>query len=207
MLEFSLQPDVKNAYLEHGTRRTLVGISGEGWCTPRIATLLQKTKDCLFKGLAKRTTTTEHFPAPLRRTICDEQAVGILNAWADGTREMVLSARKQVDEVLCGQVDQCFEQAEWLELMDADGGRFANGEKVEWVMKSVKRDLTEGNTAMVYQVGRFLLSLCLASLNWVPRSLLCLLSSSNHILLSLARCCFRARRISVCRWNRCAWTC
>ena len=83
---------------------------------------------------------------------------GILDTWADGTREMVLTARKTIDEVLCAQAEICFEQGEWVELMEADGGRFEDGEKVELVMESLKRGLSEKNAATLYQV-------CFASLD------------------------------------------
>lgn len=152
MLEFSLQPDVKNAYLERGARRALVGLFGEGWCTPEFATLPQKTKEGLVKGLAKRTTPLNVFPLLFAAQYAMNRLNSVLDTWADGTREMVLSARKTVDEVLCGQAEECFEQNEWLELMDADGGRFEDGEKVEWVMDSLRRGLSEKNGGMLYQV-------------------------------------------------------
>ena len=158
VLEFSLQPDVKNAYLERGTRRALVGLFGEGWCTPEFATLPQKTKDGLLKGLAKRTAPLNIFPLLFAAQAAMSKLNGILDTWADGTREMVLTARKTIDEVLCAQAEICFEQGEWVELMEADGGRFEDGEKVELVMESLKRGLSEKNAATLYQV-------CFASLD------------------------------------------
>ena len=112
---------------------------------------------------------------------------------------MVLSAQKWIDEMLCGQVEQCFEQAEWLELMDADGGRFEDGEKVEWVMDSIRRGLTEGNATMVYQVNHSVphcsdwLLILGAHRRWYP------LFSLNPILLIPVTRCFRARRTSASR--------
>ena len=156
MLEFSLQPDVKNAYLERGTRRALVGLFGEGWCTPEFATLPPKTKEGLLKGLAKRTTPLNIFPLLFAAHYAMNKLNNIIDNWADGTREMVLSARKTIDDVLCGQAEACFEQNEWLDLMDADGGRFEDGEKVEWVMESLRRGLSEKNGGILYQVSLIL---------------------------------------------------
>ena len=51
-----LMDDVKNPHLERGSRRALVGLFGDGWCSSEFARLPQKTRDGLVKGLAKRTT-------------------------------------------------------------------------------------------------------------------------------------------------------
>ncbi|KAH8118900.1 hypothetical protein DFH11DRAFT_1474365, partial [Phellopilus nigrolimitatus] len=61
VLLFSVCPDVQNAYLECGARRTLVGLFGEGWCTAELSMLSQKTKDRLVCGLAKHTTPLNVF--------------------------------------------------------------------------------------------------------------------------------------------------
>ncbi|OBZ65104.1 hypothetical protein A0H81_14914 [Grifola frondosa] len=62
VLEFAIMDDVKNPHLERGARRALVGLFGEGWCTSEFATLPQRTRDGLVKGLAKRTTPMNMFP-------------------------------------------------------------------------------------------------------------------------------------------------
>lgn len=41
---------------------------------------------------------------------------------------------------------------EWKDLMESDGVRFEDGDRVGWVMDSVKRGLNEKNAGMVYQV-------------------------------------------------------
>ncbi|KAH8115483.1 hypothetical protein DFH11DRAFT_1759920 [Phellopilus nigrolimitatus] len=53
VLLFSVRPDVQNAYLQRGARRTL--------CTAEFSTLSQKTKDGLVCGLAKHTTPLNVF--------------------------------------------------------------------------------------------------------------------------------------------------
>ncbi|TDL16162.1 hypothetical protein BD410DRAFT_902200 [Rickenella mellea] len=154
VLEFAVRPDVQNPYLERGARRALVGLFGEGWCTAEFATLPQKTKDGLMKGLAKRTTPLNVFPLLFASHAAMARLNNIYEAWADGTREMVLAARKVVDDVLCRDADKCFEQPEWLAMMDhADTGvSFDDGEKVEWVTESLRRGLNEGNAGSLYQV-------------------------------------------------------
>lgn len=67
-------------------------------------------------------------------------------------REMVNSARKTIDDVVCSQAAECFEQPEWIEIMEADGTRFDDGEKVEMLLESLRRGLNEKNAPMAYQV-------------------------------------------------------
>ncbi len=151
-LEFAVQPDVQNIYLERGARRALVGLFGEGWVTPEFATLPQKTKDGLLKGLAKRTVPINVFALLFAAHTAMSKLNAVMDAWADSTREMVLSARKVIDDTLCNQVEVCFEQADWIDLMEGDGSRFEDGERVEWVMDAVRRGLAQKNAGLVYQV-------------------------------------------------------
>ena len=57
-----------------------------------------------------------------------------------------------IDDVVCSQAVECFEQPEWVEIMEADGVRFEDGETVEMLLDSLRRGLTEKNAAMAYQV-------------------------------------------------------
>ena len=151
VLEFSLAEDVKNQFLERGARRALVGLFGEGWCTPEFASLPQKTKDGLLKGLAKRTVPINVFPLLFAAQAAMTRLTNTLDDWADAVREMVLSARKVIDETLCSNAEKCFEQEEWNALMESDGSKFEDGEQAQWVMESVLRGLNEKNAGMVYQ--------------------------------------------------------
>ena len=63
-----------------------------------------------------------------------------IDAWADTAREMILSARKVIDEILCVRSEECFERKEWVEILEGDGVGFNDAEKVKWVMESVRRD-------------------------------------------------------------------
>jgi hypothetical protein len=40
----------------------------------------------------------------------------VIDAWADTSREMILGARKVVDEVLCVRAEEAFEMGEWVEI-------------------------------------------------------------------------------------------
>ena len=157
-LEFAVQPDVQNIYIERGARRALVGLFGEGWVTPEFATLPQKTKDGLLKGLAKRTVPLNVFALLFAAEAGMSKLNSVMDTWADTTREMILSARKVIDDTICARAEECFEQSDWLEIMEANGARFEDGEKVDYVMSSVKRGLALGNAGRVYQVFMFVQS-------------------------------------------------
>jgi hypothetical protein len=152
VLEFAISPDVANPHLERGARRALVGLFGEGWCTPEFAKLPQKTRDGLLKGLAKRTTPQNVFALLFAANHALERIENSVEAWAEVSRDMLLAARKTIDRVLCEEAEACFEQVEWVEMMEHDGGRFEDGERVSWTMDAVRRGLADKNAAMVYQV-------------------------------------------------------
>lgn len=144
--------DVKNLHLERGARRALVGLFGEGWCNSEFARLTQKNRDQTLHGLTKRTTPLNVFPLLFAAHTGIAKLNGVMEPWAEISRDMILAARKAIDEVLCSQANQCFEQIEWLTIMEADGAHFEDGEKVEWVMDAVRRGMTEKNAALLYQV-------------------------------------------------------
>ena len=161
VLSFATAEDVRNPCLERGAKRALVGFYGEGWCTPEFSKLPEAVKLQCVEAVAKRTTPVNIFPL----LFATHQALGKLDnisefwsegirelLWSGGIRELVLSARKTMDEVMCNQVEECFEQPEWVEIMVRDGASFDAG-KVEWVMDSIRRGLNERNAPLVYQVG------------------------------------------------------
>ena len=159
VLEFAVLDDVKNPHLERGARRALVGLFGEGWCTSEFAALSQKTRDALLKGLGKRTTPMNVFALLAAAQAALKKLDSVIDTWGETIRDMVTSARKTIDEVVCSQAAECFEQPEWLEIMEADGVRFEDGEKVELLLDSLRRGLNEKNAAMAYQVRIMCISL------------------------------------------------
>lgn len=157
VLEFALMDDVKNTHLERGARRALVGLFGEGWSNPDFARLSQKIRQNILIGVAKRTTPTNVFPLLFASHKGLAKLNGVIEPWAEISKDMILSARKTIDEVLCTKADECFEQSEWLTIMEGDGARFEDAELVEWVMESIRRGMNEKNAGALYQVSRSLL--------------------------------------------------
>ncbi|KAF9038308.1 hypothetical protein BDZ89DRAFT_1090557 [Hymenopellis radicata] len=151
VLEFALSDDVKNAHLDRGARRALVGLFGEGWCTHEFSALPPKLKDNLLKGVGKRTTPMNVFALLYAAEHALNKLTNVIDAWADSVRDYILNGRKTIDSVFAGSSEACFSQPDWLELMESDGVRFEDGERVEWVMASVKRGLNDKNAALVYQ--------------------------------------------------------
>ena len=152
VLEFAMSDDVKNSVLDRGARRALVGLFGEGWCTAEFATLPQRTKDAILKGLAKRTTPMNIFPLLFAAHHALKKLDTIIDAWSDLVREALLAGRRTIDGVICSKAEECFEQREWLDLLENDGVGFEDKDRVIEVMASVKRGLTDKNAAFVYQV-------------------------------------------------------
>lgn len=205
VLEFSLSEDVKNANLERGARRALVGLFGEGWCNAEFARLPQKTRNSLLGGLAKRTTPLNVFPLLFAAHVAIRKLESVIEPWAEVSREMVIAARKTIDEVLATQAEKCFEQDEWLAIMEADGARFEDGERVEWVMESVVRGISEKNAGALYQVC-FLVGTCgcvlLIVSDYRP---LCLLFSCAHMPRKSQKQCSPLHRIYASKSNKHAW--
>ncbi|THH27435.1 hypothetical protein EUX98_g6750 [Antrodiella citrinella] len=196
VLEFSLMDDVKNPHLERGSRRALVGLFGDGWCTPEFARLPQKTRDGLLKGLAKRTNPLNIFPLLFASHDAMQRLNSVIESWADVVRDMVLHARKVIDEVLCAQAESCFDQSEWMEIMESDGARFEDSDKVEWVMDSVRRGIGEGNAGTLYQT---LVSSILLRPHPTETDAT-MLPSTSHIRVQVEQ-----TRMDVIRWLRKRW--
>ncbi|EKM57939.1 uncharacterized protein PHACADRAFT_251852 [Phanerochaete carnosa HHB-10118-sp] len=196
VLEFSLFDDVKNPHLERGARRALVGLFGEGWCNAEFARLTQKTRDGLLKGLVKRTTPLNVFPLLYAAQVGVKKLEGTTEPWAEISRDMLFAARKMIDEVLCTQAAECFEQDEWLEIMEADGAHFEDGERVEWVMDAVRRGMSEKNAATLYQT--LVSSILLRPHTTEPDQ--AMLSATSHVRVQVEQ-----TRMDILRWMRRRW--
>lgn len=152
VLEFSLEEDVKNTHLERGARRALVGLYGEGWCTQEFANLNPKLRESLLKGVAKRTTPQNVFPLLFSAEHALIKLASNIDSWADTVRDMILTGRKLIDEVICKESETTFSSDEWMEIMESDGSRFGDVERVEWAMAAVLRGVKEAWAATLYQV-------------------------------------------------------
>ncbi|KAF9553521.1 hypothetical protein CPC08DRAFT_226217 [Agrocybe pediades] len=151
VLEFSLEEDVRNPNLERGARRALVGLFGEGWCTQEFASLSPKLRDSILRGLGKRTTPQNVFPLLFAAEHALSKLGSVIEPWGDTVREMVLQARRGMDELICKESEACFNADEWMEIMENNGVRFEDGERVEWVMAAVMRGLKEASAPSLYQ--------------------------------------------------------
>ncbi|TCD60035.1 hypothetical protein EIP91_010856 [Steccherinum ochraceum] len=183
ILEFSLMDDVKNPHLERGSRRALVGLFGDGWCTPEFARLPQKIREGLLKGLAKRTTPLNIFPLLFASHDAMQKlnSVSVIESWADVVRDMA---------------ESCFDQLEWMDIMESDGSRFEDSDRVEWVMDSVRRGLAETNAATLYQT---LVSSILLRPHPTETDAT-MLSSTSHIRVQVEQ-----TRMDIIRWLRKRW--
>jgi hypothetical protein len=152
VLAFASAADVKNAVLQRGAQRALVGLFGEGWASPEFAVLPDKTRAGLVAGVAKRSTPQNAFALLFAANRALEHLVSFPDPWADTARDAITACRKIVDGVLCDDAEQCFEQIGWLMIMAADGADYEGSSHVVWVMEAVQRGLSDKNAARVYQV-------------------------------------------------------
>lgn len=196
VLEFALADDVKNAHLDRGARRALVGLYGEGWCTHEFSQLPQKLKDNLLKGVGKRTTPMNVFALLYATEHALNKLTNVIDAWADSVREYIIAGRKTIDSVLAGNSEACFTQPDWLELMESDGVRFEDGERVEWAMASVKRGLNDKNAGLVYQA---LVSIILLRPH-ADDSNQPMLSQTSHVRIQVEQA-----RLDVLQWLKKHW--
>ncbi|TFY60321.1 hypothetical protein EVG20_g7459 [Dentipellis fragilis] len=197
VIEFALLDDVRNPHLERGARRALVGLYGEGWATPEFSRLDKKVRDTALKGVAKRTTPLNIFPLLFATDAALKKLETMVEPWVDIVTDMIRDARKVIDQVLCSQADECFEQAEWLELMEANGARFEDGEKVECIMESVRRGFSDKSAGTLYQnlfktlVSSILLRAHPTDVNAT------MLTSTSHIYVQVEE-----TRVELLRWMR-----
>ncbi|KAL5496017.1 hypothetical protein ACEPAH_3110 [Sanghuangporus vaninii] len=196
-LIFAVRPDVQNTYLERGARRALVGLFGEGWCNSDFAALPQKTKDGLMAGLKRRVIPQNVFPLLFAAHAALAKLLNVRDAWGEGVRDMVLTARGFIDRVLCDEAEKCFNEREWVDIMEHDGmGRFEDGERVEWSMEAVKRGVSESNAGVLYQT--LVSSILLRPHPTEPDQTL--LSSTSHIRVQVEQ-----TRLDILRWLRRRW--
>ena len=210
VLEFATSDDVKNSVLERGARRALVGLFGEGWCTAEFAGLPQRTKDTILKGLAKRTTAMNIFPLLFAMQHALKKIDTIIDAWAGVVRESLLAARRNIDSVLASRAEECFEQREWLDVLESDGIGFEDKDRVNEVMASIKRGLSDKNAASVYQVYsthyhlKLLLTLVhkviVSSILLRPHGESTMLAPTSHIRVEVEE-----TRMDIIRWMRKRW--
>jgi hypothetical protein len=116
-----------------------------------IATFV-KIHESILRGLAKRTRPLNVLPLLFGAEHELRKLGVVIEPWGDISREIIMSARKTIDEVLCKESEACFNSEEWVELMEGDGVKFKDGEKVEWAMAAVLRGVKDAyaTSFMVY---------------------------------------------------------
>ncbi|PAV14711.1 hypothetical protein PNOK_0978900 [Pyrrhoderma noxium] len=152
VLQFSVRPDVQNVYLDRGARRALVGLFGSGWVTSEFAELPQKTRDGLLSGVKKRCLPMNVLLMLFAAPAGLKKLSSVQDGWSDTVKDMILTARSFVDSALCSEAEKVFNEKDWVDIMESDGmGRFEDGERVEWVMDSIRRGMNDNNVVKLYQ--------------------------------------------------------
>ncbi|KAG9034590.1 hypothetical protein FRB95_013043 [Tulasnella sp. JGI-2019a] len=151
ILEFAMAGDVNNPILTRGAQRALSGMFGEGWCFSEFAALPPKTRSNLVKGVSLRATSINVIPLLFAAQAAMYKLENNHDGWAEEVREMILTVRKRIDDTMCNNCEEVFEQEEWVAILERDGAVFGDTEKVGWAMDSLRRGVNERNAGFVYQ--------------------------------------------------------
>ncbi|EKM49665.1 uncharacterized protein PHACADRAFT_33234 [Phanerochaete carnosa HHB-10118-sp] len=151
ILDFSLEDDVKNSYLERGARRALTAYFGEGWCTTEFVHLSPETRLSILEELTKHMTPLNVFPLLYSFHAGIKKIEGVEEPWADVSRELLLTAASKISQVLCDQSAECFQQEKWLDLMDAYGEDVERDKKLGQITSAIRRGLNDSNASKLYQ--------------------------------------------------------
>ncbi|KAG8945011.1 hypothetical protein FRC04_001266 [Tulasnella sp. 424] len=190
VLEFAMAPDVNDPILTRGAQRALSGMFGEGWCQADFASLAPKTRSNLVKGVSLRTNAMNVIPLLFAAQAALTKLENNSEAWAEEVREMVHTVRKRIDDTMCTNAEEVFEQEEWLSILERDGAQFSDNEKVGWIMDSLIRGLNDKNAGMVYQTV-------------VSAILLRADPNTGHTVLpmtSVVRASVERARLEIARW-------
>lgn len=152
VLEFALGDDVRDNILERGAQRALSGMYGEGWTTSEFLALPLRLKNILLKGVRNRTTPQNIIPL-LQASQAGLTKLGPnSDPAAEAVKDLMLQARKHIDEVLCGSLEEFFEQPEWVAILENEASQFGDMDKFGLVLESIQRGLADNNAGPVYQV-------------------------------------------------------
>lgn len=154
VLDFAMAPDVNNPIITRGAQRALSGMFGEGWCSQEFASLPVKTRSNLVKGVGLRATPMNVIPLLFAAQAALSRLENNNDTWAEDVREMILAVRKKIDDTMCNNCEEVFEQEDWVAILERDGAVFGDAEKVSWAMDALRRGLSEKTAGLVYQVRR-----------------------------------------------------
>ena len=110
----------------------------------------QKIRKSILKGVGKRTTAVNAFPLLFAAEHALVKLANSIEPQADIVRDMNFAGRKGVDELLCAESEPCFSSDEWMRIMENNGVRFVDGERVEWAMAAILRGVTSPNAPSLY---------------------------------------------------------
>ncbi|KAF8761850.1 hypothetical protein RHS01_00832 [Rhizoctonia solani] len=74
-----------------------------------------------------------------------------LGASSEAVKDLMLQERKKIDEVLCNNLDEFFEQHEWVGLLESDAAGFGDMEKFDLTLESIRRGWADKNAGHIYQ--------------------------------------------------------
>ncbi|KAI3608505.1 sulfite reductase beta subunit [Moniliophthora roreri] len=158
VLEFALREDVRDSILDRGARRALVGLFGEGWCTPEYGELSQRIRDSILKGVKKRTTPQNALPL----LMAADAALGLLSKKKnmDITKADVLNCLDVINDTLASHIDDCLSPplpdeppTEWHSLLleSTASPTFTHTETLQIILSSLLNGLSLINAPLVYQ--------------------------------------------------------
>jgi hypothetical protein len=153
VLEFALGDDVRDNVLERGAQRALAGMYGEGWTTSEFLALPLRLKSILLKGVKQRTVPQNIIPLLVATQAGLDKLASNSEPPAEAVKDLMLQERKKIDEVLCNNLDEFFEQPEWVGLLERDAAGFGDMEKFDLVLESIRRGWADKNAGHIYQVG------------------------------------------------------
>ncbi|KAJ1311232.1 hypothetical protein OPQ81_009732 [Rhizoctonia solani] len=196
VLEFALGDDVRDNVLERGAQRALSGMYGEGWATSEFLALPLRLKTTLLKGVKHRTVPHNIIPLLLATQAGLNKLSSNSEPPAEAVKDLMLQERKKIDEVLCNNLRDFFEQPEWVGLLENDAAGFGDMDKFDLVLESIRRGLADQNAGRVYQT---LVSSVLLREGSTPDTTI--LSNSSPLRAKIEQL-----RMDVITWMRKHWT-
>ncbi|GAB1519107.1 hypothetical protein RhiTH_002173 [Rhizoctonia solani] len=151
VLEFALGDDVRDNVLERGAQRALAGMYGEGWTTSEFLALPLRLKNILLKGVKQRTVPQNIIPLLAATQAGLSKLASNSEPPAEAVKDLMLQERKKIDEVLCNNLDEFFEQHEWVGLLESDAAGFGDMEKFDLTLESIRRGWADKNAGHIYQ--------------------------------------------------------
>ncbi|CAE6345365.1 unnamed protein product [Rhizoctonia solani] len=151
VLEFALGDDMRDNILERGATRAVVGMYGKGWATSEFLSLPLRLKNTLLKGVKNRVSPRNIIPLLLATEAGLNKLFSNSKSPAQAVKDLMLQARKKIDEVLCNNLCDVLEEPEWISLLESDAAGFGDMDKFDLVLASIRRGLAGQNAGQIYQ--------------------------------------------------------